>query len=113
MLSNRITSYNVCYTKLLRKTVPLDRHYFYHPAWALRVLVENQVQAHTDISSINTFAASVSALVPTDYYELHPPKILLDNLTAHRVDLFQLPFGEGSIKSLSCMHVLEHVGLGP
>src|SRR5262249_40525713 len=34
------------------------------------------------------------------------------NFKAGAADLLKLPFADNSIESLSCMHVLEHVGLG-
>ena len=33
-------------------------------------------------------------------------------LVSKRADLLHLPFDDNSIESLSCMHVVEHVGLG-
>jgi SAM-dependent methyltransferase len=38
--------------------------------------------------------------------------LLLDNVRAGAADLIALPFRDASIESLSCMHVVEHVGLG-
>ena len=34
------------------------------------------------------------------------------NLASGQADLLQLPFVEGTIHSISCMHVVEHLGLG-
>ncbi|MGB8355034.1 MAG: DUF268 domain-containing protein [Chthoniobacteraceae bacterium] len=36
----------------------------------------------------------------------------MNNLQSKRADLMALPFEDGSILSLSCMHVVEHIGLG-
>ncbi|AOS45752.1 Methyltransferase domain protein [Lacunisphaera limnophila] len=92
--------------------IPFEPHYFYHPAWACRVLRGINPVRHVDISSIFAFAGCISAFWPTEYYEYQPPQVTLDGLTVHRVDLCALPFADGSIPSLSCMHVVEHVGLG-
>lgn len=92
--------------------IPFEPHYFYHPAWACRVLREINPERHTDISSIFAWAGCVSAFWPTDYFEYQPPAIKLDGLNVGRVDLCRLPFADGSLHSLSCMHVVEHVGLG-
>ena len=94
------------------KSPPFDRHYFYHPSWAARVLAETKPDKHVDISSILRFVGYISAFIPIDYYEYTVPDINLDNLTLNKVDLLHLPFDDNSIKSLSCMHVVEHVGLG-
>jgi hypothetical protein len=45
-------------------------------------------------------------------YDYRPADLALHNLSAHRGNLLDLPFCDGSIASLSCMHVVEHVGLG-
>ena len=89
-----------------------DRHYVYHPAWALRVLLETKPVEHVDISSILGFSAMASAIVPVRFFDFRPAPIVLPNLTCDRADLLALPFADQSIASLSCMHVIEHIGLG-
>lgn len=89
-----------------------DSHYMYHPAWAARVLSEIKPKSHVDISSILHFSAIVSAFVPVEFYDFRPADLKLSNLTSKEVDLTHLPFGDDSIKSLSCMHAIEHIGLG-
>ena len=90
----------------------LDRHYFYHPAWAARVLAETKPKKHIDISSTINFMSHISAFIPTEYYEYNVPDIKLDNLKVDHCDLLSLPFADNSVVSLSCMHVVEHIGLG-
>lgn len=89
-----------------------DRHYVYHTAWAARVLARTRPALHADISSYLYFATLVSAFIPMKFYDYRPADVMLSNLTAEAVDLMALPFEDGSIESLSCMHVVEHVGLG-
>lgn len=89
-----------------------DRHYIYHTAWAARILSELRPAFHTDISSSLYFSSIVSAFVPVKFFDYRPPKLNLSNLSCERADLFSLPFEDESIKSLSCMHTVEHVGLG-
>jgi hypothetical protein len=91
---------------------PIDRHYTYHPAWAARILAKTRPAKHVDISSILSFCAVVSAFVPVEFYDFRPAPIELDRLTTGAADVTQLPFGSDSIASLSCMHVIEHIGLG-
>lgn len=92
--------------------IPFDPHYFYHPAWAARVLKTINPQRHVDISSIFSFSGFISAFWNTEYYEFQPISTNLQGLSTGRVDLCALPFESNSITSLSCMHVIEHVGLG-
>jgi SAM-dependent methyltransferase len=89
-----------------------DRHYIYHTAWAARVLARLKPAQHTDIASSLYFASIASAFVPTRYYEYRPVDLHLPNLACGRADLAALPFADRSIASLSCMHVVEHIGLG-
>jgi SAM-dependent methyltransferase len=93
-------------------SIPFERHYFYHPAWACRVLRDISPVIHIDISSIFSFAGNISAFFPTIYYEYQPPKVELEDLSADRIDLCALTFPDNSVQCLSCMHVIEHVGLG-
>ncbi len=46
------------------------------------------------------------------FHEFRPPDLGLDGLTVERGDLLTLPYGDQSVPSLSCMHVVEHTGLG-
>lgn len=89
-----------------------DSHYIYHPAWAARKLFKLNPNSHTDISSSLNFVTIISAFIKTEYYEYNPPKIHLSGLINNFVDLTALPFDDNSIMSLSCMHVIEHIGLG-
>lgn len=93
-------------------TTKFDRHYIYHTAWAARILRRTQPLFHTDIASSLYFASIVSAFIPVEFYDYRPPHISLDQLHCQHADLLQLPFLSASLHSLSCMHVIEHVGLG-
>jgi SAM-dependent methyltransferase len=89
-----------------------DRHYIYHPAWAARVLAKLRPKKHVDISSSLHFSTIVSAFVEVEFFDFRPAPVKLSNLSSSAADLTQLPFASDSIESLSCMHVIEHIGLG-
>jgi SAM-dependent methyltransferase len=93
-------------------TTGFDRHYIYHTAWAARLLAESRPAVHVDISSDLYFSTLVSAFVPVQFYDYRPAELRLDGLITGAADLTALPFADDSIRSLSCMHVVEHVGLG-
>lgn len=93
-------------------STPVERHYFYHPAWAARILAGLKPEFHTDISSTVNFCQIVSAFIPVRFYDYRPLEVSIDGLCCGHADLVNLPFKDGEIKSLSCMHVVEHVGLG-
>jgi len=93
-------------------TTPFDAHYIYHPAWAARVIKKINPVKHIDISSTLHFCSVLSAFITTEFYDYRPADITLDNLTSSHADLNNLHFANNSIASLSCMHTLEHIGLG-
>jgi hypothetical protein len=92
--------------------IDFDKHYIYHPAWAARILAQTKPKLHTDISSTLYFCSIISAFIPVNFYDYRPPRLHLDNLHINSIDLIDLPFEDRSITSLSCMHVIEHIGLG-
>ncbi|WP_373515189.1 DUF268 domain-containing protein [Persicitalea sp.] len=94
------------------KTTPLDRHYIYHPAWAAGIIARTQPTLHIDISSTLHFSTMLSAFVKTEFYDYRPAEVELDNFISDRADLTNLFFAQDSVQSLSCMHTVEHIGLG-
>ncbi len=93
-------------------TTHFDRHYVYHTSWAARVLAESRPKKHIDISSSLYFAGITSAFIPIDFYDYRPAHLHLSNLESKKGDLLALPFEDNSVQSISCMHTIEHVGLG-
>lgn len=93
-------------------TTHFEPHYTYHPAWAARKVADLKPDYHVDIASTLQFPAIVSAFVPVKFYDYRPAMLNLDGLTSEHADLTQLHFADDSIESLSCMHTLEHIGLG-
>jgi hypothetical protein len=89
-----------------------DRHYIYHPAWAARVLAKTRPPYHVDISSTLSFCTIVSAFLDVRFYDYRPARLELSNLASGHADLVSLPFKDNELPSLSCMHTVEHIGLG-
>jgi len=112
---NRFTcSWEDCMPFLNDSTTELtfDPQYLYHTAWAARKLKENMPNKHIDISSWSYFVSIASAFIEIDFYEYLTPKITLSGLNCFQGDLINLPFNDESLESISCMHTVEHVGLG-
>lgn len=89
-----------------------DRHYIYHTAWAARKVAEINPKLHIDISSSLYFCGIVSAFVPVKFYDYRPAILNLSNLVSNEGNLLNLPFESNSVFSISCMHTIEHIGLG-
>jgi len=93
-------------------TTPFDSHYIFHTAWAARKLKDIAPNVHYDISSSLFFVSIASAFTKIKFFDYRPADLQLSNLTSEHADLVNLPFENESISSLSCMHVIEHIGLG-
>jgi SAM-dependent methyltransferase len=93
-------------------TTSFDTHYLYHCSWAARELAKRLPNAHVDFSSSLWFVGIGSAICPIEHYDYRPPNLVLPNLNVGSCDLTQLPFADRTLHSVSCMHVVEHIGLG-
>lgn len=89
-----------------------DAHYIYHPGWAARIVKEINPKFHTDVSSTLHFCSILSAFFEVKFYDYRPASLNLSNLSSNRIDLTNMYFESNSIESLSCMHTVEHIGLG-
>jgi SAM-dependent methyltransferase len=93
-------------------TTRFDHHYVYHTAWAIRQLAALRPERHIDISSSLFFVGMASVVAPITHLDYRPANLILDRVRCERGDLTRLPFADGEVTSLSCMHVVEHIGLG-
>ena len=93
-------------------TTNFNTSYIYHTGWAARKLREINPKFHIDISSSLYFISIASAIVPIKFYDYRPAKLNFPEIESNFADLLNLPFDTNTVKSLSCMHVIEHIGLG-
>lgn len=91
---------------------PFDAHYFYQGAWLARRLDASKIARHVDIGSSVLTMSVLSAQVETIFVDYRPLKASLPGLTSIGGNILHLPFADGSVNSLSCLHVIEHIGLG-
>lgn len=91
---------------------PFDTHYFYQGAWLARKVAALSPSKHVDIGSSVMTMSVISATTPTLFVDYRPLKAELPGLTSVGGDILNLEFETGSINSLSCLHVIEHIGLG-
>jgi SAM-dependent methyltransferase len=93
-------------------TTPIDAHYFYLNGWAMRRIAAGRPQLHVDIGSQVIFANLLAGVISVVFVDYRPLKARLPGLTCVGGDLLRLPFTDRSLSSVSCLHVIEHVGLG-
>lgn len=91
---------------------PFDPHYFYQSAWMSRKLSNAAPMVHVDIGSSVLMIGVISAFVPTLFLDYRPLYTSIKGLTSLGGDILHLPFASNTIQSLSCLHVIEHIGLG-
>ena len=75
-------------------------------------MVSSHPAEHIDLGGLLYFVAAISAVVPIKFYDLRPVNMPLPGVTTGIADFTRLPFETGSVKSISCLHVMEHIGLG-
>lgn len=90
----------------------VDAHYFYTNGWAMRRIVAQRPAQHVDVGSQTMFINLLSAVLPVTFVDYRPLEAHMEGLTNRSGDILNLPFADGSIASLSCLHVAEHIGLG-
>lgn len=89
-----------------------DLHYVTQSWWGCKRIGDANVEVHYDFSSSIPFVANLSALKKVCYHEYNPPTLSLPNIQVLSSDLLKLNYGDASLNSISCFHVLEHIGLG-
>ncbi|MDD5056762.1 MAG: DUF268 domain-containing protein [Sideroxydans sp.] len=91
---------------------PFDAHYFYQGAWLARRVCAAKITKHVDIGSSVLTISVLSAHVETVFVDYRPLKVSLPGLTSIAGNILDLSFADDSIESISCLHVIEHIGLG-
>ena len=89
-----------------------DPHYVYQAAWAMKKIMKDKPIRHVDVASDHRFVTLLSTQLATIFVDYRPLNIKLSGLTPMAGDILNLPFETDSIISLSCLHVVEHIGLG-
>lgn len=89
-----------------------DAHYFYQAAWAMERIANLGRHQHVDIGSEVKFVSLLSTHLPTVFLDFRPLRAKLPQFTCLAGDILHLPLQSDSVESLSCLHVIEHIGLG-
>jgi len=93
-------------------STPFDEQYLYHINWALKKISTRMNPLHIDFSSSLNFISPATLLTNVIYYDYRPPNLTLSNLSCFKTDLSEYDTSIQPQHSVSCMHVVEHIGLG-
>lgn len=88
--------------------------YFLQDLFVARMIFANKPKRHVDIGSrIDGFVAHVASFREIEVFDVRPVTSQIPGVTFRQADLMRLPenFTE-CCDSLSCLHALEHFGLG-
>jgi hypothetical protein len=90
-----------------------DPHYVLHTSWAARVLARSKPKVHVSFGDSLYFAGIASAFVPVTFCDIRKSGLPFRDIKEDSANLTSLPPSwTGTLPSISCMHVLEHIGLG-
>ena len=90
-----------------------DPHYVLHTSWAARVLARTKPNVHVSFGDSLYFVGIASAFTSMTFLDIRKSGLPFRDIKEERADLTSLPPSwTGTLQSISCMHVLEHIGLG-
>jgi len=89
-----------------------DAHYFYQQLWLFENVLKNKPKEHVDVGSTYQMSGYLSKIVPTTFIDIRPINAKLENLKVLDASILNLPYEDNSLESVSCLHVIEHIGLG-
>jgi SAM-dependent methyltransferase len=93
-------------------TTSFDTHYFYQDIWAFRKVLNSGVSAHVDVGSNVYYVGFLTTITQVTFIDIRPLITDLANFEGKAGSILDMPYDAGSIASLSCLHVAEHIGLG-
>jgi SAM-dependent methyltransferase len=94
------------------ETSPFDPHYFFQDSWAAQRIAEARPERHVDVGSRVDLVGFLTAIAPVTFVDIRPLEVDLEGLDSVAGSVLGLPFADGSLPSVSCLHVAEHIGLG-
>jgi len=89
-------------------------HYFHQDIWAAGKVFVRSPDLHVDVGSrLDGFVAHLLPFCHVEFIDIRPIDNLgSEHLTVRQGSVLSLPYADASVDSLSCLHVIEHVGLG-
>lgn len=90
-----------------------EGHYFFQDLWVATRLQQWGVKRHVDVGSrLDGFIAHLLPFCAVTYVDIRPLRLDWPGFEFKQGSITQMPFEDGSVESLSSLHVIEHIGLG-
>lgn len=93
-------------------TSAFDPHYFHQDIWAAGRVAELGPEHHVDVGSRVDYVGFLTAITAVTFVDIRPLDVDIEGLTSVAGSIVDMPFDDRSLRSLSCLHVAEHIGLG-
>lgn len=93
-------------------TTPYDQHYFFQDVWAARRVADLKPARHMDVGSRIDYVGFLTAICPVTFVDIRPLVVDIEDFECVTGSILDLPFADRSLESVSCLHVVEHIGLG-
>lgn len=91
----------------------VDSHYFYQDLWAFKKIYSLKPELHVDVGSNVNYVGFLTVITNVHFVDIRPLEVSnIENLKSVKGSILNLPYESDSLKSISCLHVAEHIGLG-
>ena len=89
-------------------------HYFHQDLYVAQLVYRNGPVRHLDVGSrLDGFVAHIASFRPIEVIDIRPLQSLVESIAFHQQDIMEAsPRFDAYTDSLSCLHALEHFGLG-
>jgi len=94
------------------KVTGVDYQYLYQQIWVFNEVNKWKPKDHYDVGSTYQMSCYLAGITDAHFIDLRPIEADIDNLDLLKGEIENLPFEDNSLESLSCLHVIEHIGLG-
>jgi len=94
------------------KITGVDYQYLYQQLWVFNEVNKLKPKDHYDIGSTYQMSGYIAGITNAHFLDIRPVKVDIDNLELLEGSIENLPFEDNSLESVSCLHVIEHIGLG-
>lgn len=102
-----------CLTDRYDSAGTIDKQYFYQDTYVASKIFEANPDKHFDVGSrIDGFIAQLSIFREVTILDIRPLDMLIKNVVFRQANICDPNFHIEEINSVSCLHTIEHFGLG-